>query len=454
MARSLRASGPLGGISVVVCGAGMAGLVTARQLAKGGARVDVLEARDRVGGRVHTIRGGEMGALHVEAGGEFVDADHHRVHALARELGLRLTRVLRRGFGTAVRYDGRMHVSPAPSRSWRDVERFLSEAIRIHGAHDGDWRGTIAQVLARQSLADLLKANGASHRALAVAQALRGLFVGDADELSALVAVDQFLQGSPGVTRISRIVGGADRLAAAIAAEGAFAIHLRHIVRRIRHDARGVHVTMTTDAGRQAERRADFVVMTLPPPLLLDIRFTPRLPEPTVRAFRTLTLGCCTKTLLRFAAPWWRRAHRPRAFGTNLAVGAVWESAEEQRGDAALTLMAGGSASGGMQALNRRGARPLVDALRWMGRPGEVLGRQQVTWERDPWAQGAYGVFTPRFDPSDRELLGRAVGRVFFAGEHTSRDAQGYIEGAAESGERVAAEVGSVVRLGRMPSNG
>jgi len=71
-------------------------------------------------------------------------------------------------------------------------------------------------------------------------------------------------------------------------------------------------------------------------------------------------------------------------------------------------------------------------------------------WERDPWARGAYAVFTPRFDPNDRELLGRAVGRVFFAGEHTSRDAQGYIEGAIESGERAAAELESTERRARL----
>jgi monoamine oxidase len=70
-----------------------------------------------------------------------------------------------------------------------------------------------------------------------------------------------------------------------------------------------------------------------------------------------------------------------------------------------------------------------------------------VTWERDPWAGGAYAVFTPRFDPHDRELLGRAVGRVLLAGEHTSIQAQGYIEGAVESGERVAGEIESLARL-------
>jgi monoamine oxidase len=93
------------------------------------------------------------------------------------------------------------------------------------------------------------------------------------------------------------------------------------------------------------------------------------------------------------------------------------------------------------------GVERLIDQLRWLGRPGPVLGHRAISWERDGWARGAYAVFTPRFDPCDRELLGRAVGRVLLAGEHTSLEAQGYIEGAVESGERVAHEIESLVRL-------
>ena len=102
-----------------------------------------------------------------------------------------------------------------------------------------------------------------------------------------------------------------------------------------------------------------------------------------------------------------------------------------------------------MQALVRaRGASALLARLRWLGRPQPALWHEQVVWERDPWARGAYAVVTPGFDPYYRDLLGRAVGRVIFAGEHTSREAQGYIEGAVGSGERAAADLESLVRIG------
>jgi monoamine oxidase len=64
-----------------------------------------------------------------------------------------------------------------------------------------------------------------------------------------------------------------------------------------------------------------------------------------------------------------------------------------------------------------------------------------VSWEHDPWARGAYAYFSPRFDPALRPMLARAAGRVFFAGCHTSRDYQGYMNGAVESGRRVADEI-------------
>ena len=127
----------------------------------------------------------------------------------------------------------------------------------------------------------------------------------------------------------------------------------------------------------------------------------------------------------------------------------MWDASDDQKDVAVLTLFAGGAASAEAQAITRsKGAAGLLDHLGWMGRPdGPPLGQTQMVWEHDRWAQGAYAVFKPGFDPNDRDLLGRAVGRVLFAGEHTSREAQGYMEGAVESGERVAGELESLVKL-------
>jgi monoamine oxidase len=442
------AQGKLRGVRILVAGAGLSGLVAARRLAQRGAAVDVVEARSRLGGRVHTLRGGAMGSAHAEAGGEFVDEGHKRVRALARELGITLTPVLRAGFGSVIRSSGRVQVARSQAASWRRVKTLLARAVDAHERHDGDWHGSIAEALARRSFRELLESAGATGRDLAFAETLRGFFLAGPATLSALVALDQLAEGNPGVVRMSRIDGGSDRLTTALGHTPGVALHLDHVLRSVAQDSGGIRVTVE-HRRRRSEWRADYLVITLPPPLVLDLTMTPPLPEPTRRAFASLGLGAGTKTILRFRTRWWRRARRPNAYGTNLPVGAVWESAEEQKGQAVLTLFAGGAASQQLQELTRDGLfDTLMGQLSFLGRPdGPPLDHAQVIWEKDAWARGAYAVITPDFDPHDRDLLGRAVGRVLLAGEYTSRDAQGYMEGAVESGERVAEEVESLRML-------
>jgi len=96
----------LKGVSVLVAGAGLAGLAAARDLAAMGANVTIVDARDRVGGRVWTFRDGFADGQHAEAGGDLIDDDQHEIRDLAQQLGLKLVRILRGGFGY-VRPDSR-----------------------------------------------------------------------------------------------------------------------------------------------------------------------------------------------------------------------------------------------------------------------------------------------------------------------------------------------------------
>ena len=151
--------------------------------------------------------------------------------------------------------------------------------------------------------------------------------------------------------------------------------------------------------------------------------------------------------MLQFSKRFWRRARRPSAFGTDLPTGAVWDASEEQRGPAGvLTLLAGGRASGELQQLIATGgSQAVVDRLRWLGRPADLIAAQVMAWEDEPWSRGGYAFFGPSFDPLLRSWLARPAGRVLFAGEHTSERWQGYMNGAIESGKRAAAEVRAMV---------
>ena len=118
----------LRGLHVIVAGAGLAGLTAAREVAMRGATVHVVEARARIGGRVWTVRRpGE--AVHLEAGGEFIDHEHEAARALVKALGLTLTRVLRRGFGAALSVGGAIRRSNSEGARWRQLNRLLKPEI-------------------------------------------------------------------------------------------------------------------------------------------------------------------------------------------------------------------------------------------------------------------------------------------------------------------------------------
>src|SRR6267154_4437959 len=119
----------LSGVSVLVAGAGLAGLAAARDLVALGATVTVVDNRDRVGGRVLTIRNGFAENQHAEAGGDMIDEDHEAVRDLATELGLSLTQILRGGFGY-VRADatGKPRiVARSAMRGWDRLARALGD---------------------------------------------------------------------------------------------------------------------------------------------------------------------------------------------------------------------------------------------------------------------------------------------------------------------------------------
>lgn len=439
----------LRGVRVLVAGAGLAGLTAARSLTRRGATVRVIEARDRIGGRVWTHRDAPLAPFHAEMGGEFIDRDQKAIRKLARDLDVPLVRVLRRGFGAALEQRGRVQVLASPKPVVEALGKILEPAIRAFQAADGDWGSTAASAIARRSLREVLEAADAEPRVQAYATGLRGLYLADPEELSALVAVEQALDDvPPGGEPMYRVADGADRLVQAIHDDAKCRVDLRHVVRAVNEEDTGVSVTVESPRGRRSAARADYLVSAVPAPLLAEWSFTPALPDMQRNALESLTYGPATKAVLRFSTRWWRRRGRPRAFGSNLPTGAVWESGEEQRKAALLTLLAGGSASDSLKSLLRNPPGELVTRLRWLGRKvKEAPAVVSVSWEDDPWARGGYAVFSHRFDPALRNALSRGTRRIVFAGAHTSRDFEGYMNGAVESGLRVADEIGHLERL-------
>ena len=444
----------LRGASVIVAGAGLAGLSAAYDLMSMGADVTVIDARERVGGRVWTIRDGFANRQHAEAGGDMIDEAQHEIRQLSASLGLKLTRILRGGFGY-IRPDaaGRPRLmSRTSTGGWARLSGALETLIRRYKLAEQRWDSPIAAEIAGRSVSDWLDEEGGDADLRATATALRGFFLADPDDLSLIALVDQFASGDqPGPANMYRIAGGNDRLPMALAATLGDRVRLG--AELVAVSVRGQHVHANIKHQRTtATMTADFLVFALPASLLRRVPIMPALPTPQHQAIVSLNYGHASKTLLQFDRRFWRTPGKPRAFGSSLPFGALYDGNEDQAGKPGiLSLLAGGSASALTQTeIASDGIERYAAGFSWLGGgdPARLIASRQIVWESDPLARGGYAYFSPSFDPALRDWLARPAGRLFFAGEHTSVRWQGYMNGAVESGRRAALEVRAVAKLG------
>jgi monoamine oxidase len=437
----------LSGVSVIVAGAGLAGLSAARELEGRGAAVTVVEARGRVGGRIWTLRDPFAARQHAEAGADLIEDSQEHVLSLAKALGLETSRILRDSFGFYGPDDrGRRRIHRGPS-AMAQVGRYLERTVRDFKLAEQRWDSPVAAAVARRSMAQWLEDVGAPKRVKAGMRGLRGFFLADPEDLSMLPVVEQFAEdGVPGRSTFYRVKGGNDRLATVLVKRLRGALLLNTMVRRVfQHDDR-VTVTIESLGQPHTEITAEYFVCALPASTARGVVFEPALPEPQQEAIAHLRYGCATRLLLQFERRFWRKRGRPNAFGTDLETGAVWDGNEQQKGPAGiLSFLAGGQASRGLQdILHHEGERGVVNRIGWLGQPSRLLASQTVVWDHDPLARGGYAYFDPGFDPLWRAWLARPSGRVVFAGEHTSIKYQGYMNGAIETGLRAAAEISAL----------
>lgn len=442
-------------MKVIVAGGGLAGLTAARALAHARASVTIVDGRDRLGGRVHTVplEDGQQGEL----GGEFIDVDQDEIRKLCDELGVPLVRVLRAGFTHRYRGDdGASHVSR--TRPWSEFEALVEPLLRRYKAARGNPESAAVREIATWSLRGWLRERDATAAQHSMADALRGFFLADPDEMSVLPLIEQLAEGgSPAQVEMYRVEGGTHRLVDAIARDADARVLLQHRVTAFAQAADRVVVTAVDAGGHQQQLEADAAAVTFPAATLADVAFSPALPEEQWRAICSLRYGCATKVVVQSTRDPFRG--KARAFATDTALGAFWDSTEGQiprsksqlqipnsklqiPNHFVLTFLAGGSASRTLRARAERGPHAVLSDLCWLGMAGApVDAMRTATWEDDPFARGGYAYLDPGFDPSWRAQLSRRAGRLVFAGEHTSEEWQGYMNGAVESGLRAAREI-------------
>lgn len=407
---------------VAVAGAGLAGLTAAYELRRAGAEVIVLEARDRVGGRVWSRRL-ENGAV-VEMGAEFLLPGNTAVRELAAELGLGL-------WDKGMRYGSR-----EPRGGIGTTVEEMEHAAGVLGAA---LRSAPADLPARRFLDGLDIPPGA-----------REALIARVEISSANSAAEVSARDLAGIAHVDRdpapsIAGGNQGLALALASELGEAVRLSSPVERIAW-APGAGGEGAPSGERAAVRlraagaelHADACIVAVPASVLDGIAFDPPLPAHLSGALRAVRYGHAAKLFvpLRSPAP-------PSAVMS--VPGRYWTWTASGGGERVQPVVSAFAGSGG--ALERLevadGPGRWLDLLAEL-RPDLDLdagGAVLSTWTGDPWVRAAYSTSPPRDLPG---LFARPAGPLAFAGEHLGGEFAALMEGAIRSGRSAArALVGS-----------
>ncbi|HET9423704.1 MAG TPA: FAD-dependent oxidoreductase [Nocardioides sp.] len=449
-------------VDAIVVGAGIAGLMAARRIARRGRSVLVVEARGRVGGRVlnHRLRHGGV----IEAGGAFVGPTQDHILRLADELNVPTFKEYVAGKSVYVSSTlGRIEYSgtvPPDPTILLDAAVLLGK-IDDYAAQidvDAPWKHPQAAAWDRMTLGDfirgasLLNPEGVSHLIECWTQPGFGA---DPDRLSFLFVlwyvacsgnerhVGTFARNSDTVNGAQerRFVGGSQLIPLRLAKQLGDQVALKAPVERIAQGEGSVRVH--TGRGVVEARQ---VVVAVPPPLVLDIDWSPGLPDRRRRLMRSLDMGRLMKCDAVYTTPFWRKDGL-NGFGISDsgAARAVFDNSPRDGSPGVLLAFVGGSAwhrFGRMSKAERR-RHVLRGFARMFGeRALHPIEYTEQDWTKEQWSTGGptaiHGPGTlTKYGPAIR----RPFGRVHWAGTETSTYWSGYMDGAVRSGERAAAEV-------------
>jgi monoamine oxidase len=439
-------------VDVVIVGAGFAGLTAARELSRQGLTVSVLEARDRVGGRV---RAGNLVGVNVDVGAQWCGDTQTALAKLANDFGVKMFPQYTKG-KRLLEFKGKCRsyrglIPPVGVLATLETALMLSKLNRM--AHslpeDAPWQAKKALEWDSQSLAawqSKLRTEGAKRL---LNMATRGVFCAEAKDVSLLYALS-YIRAGGSIEKLTevkqgaqqdRLEGGMHGLVEKLAERLEATIHLSSPVYKIDHSAQDANVYTTTLVW-QAKR----VIVAVPPALIPAIEFCPELPEVRRALHNSMPMGSVIKCFAAYPKAFWReQGFSGEVVSDDAVVSAMYDSSPKD-GSVGILLgfITGDKAkTWSLKGKEARQAQFVEDMTRYFGeeaaRPLEYL---DYDWTKAVWSKGGFaGYMPPNVLTRYGHMLRKRVGAIHWAGTETSSVWTGYVEGAIRSGQRAAKEI-------------
>jgi monoamine oxidase len=452
---------PPSGPRVVIVGAGLAGLSAAYRLRGAGYSATVVEASERIGGRCWTIRDFADGQI-AEHGGELIDQGHTEVRQLAQGLGLTLDNLLtteQNGTEPIYWFDGAPYTYAEATADiktiWQQLHSDVSSASYPTLYNSFTSRG---YELDHMSITDWIKAyvpGGMKSRLGQLLDVAYNIEYGaECSVQSSLSMLYLLAYSGQGQLRIFgpsnekyHVHGGNDQIPTRLANLLGSQITTNTRLTALARNADGTWLVTTQSGTTTTSQTADHVVLALPFSLLRSVDLTKAgFSKLKMTAINQLAMGTNSKLNLQFVDRHWRTLGGNGDSYSDTGYQSTWEVTRGQSGTKGILVdYTGGTIGAGFGSLT-----PTQYAQRFLAQieplfPGitkKWTGKATVDfWKAYPWTLGSYSYWKVGQYTGFSGVEKEAQGTCHFAGEHTSQDFQGYLNGAVESGYRAADEI-------------